>query len=175
MSDNNPLPDSAKPKKQGDALLIVDVQNGFICPSTAHIPALVEKLQYNYKTVFVTQFYNQEDSFFRTLLNWNQVKIDTQEFQLAFIPKKNAILLEKTFYSCVTPEFLDELAMRLIKQVDICGIETDICVTKCAVDLFENGIEPVILKNHCGSTTGNNDHQQGLQTLAKFIGSGQIR
>ena len=157
------------------ALLIVDVQNGFICPSTSHIPALVEKLQYGYQTVIVTQFYNQRDSFFRSLIKWDRVQADTEEFNLAFTPKDDAWRVTKPFYSCVTPDFLNDLNRYSIKSMDICGIDTDICVLKCAVDLFENEIEPIVLKDYCSSTGGEDAHACGLRILERFIGSDQIR
>ena len=159
----------------GTVLLIVDVQNGFICPTTAHIPALVEKLQYDYQTVIVTQFYNQQDSFFRSLIKWDRVQADTEEFNLAFTPRDDAWRVTKPYYSCVTPDFLNDLNRQSIKNMDICGIDTDICVLKCAVDLFENKIEPVVLMDYCGSMGGKDAHARGLQNLERFIGSGQIR
>lgn len=157
------------------ALLIVDVQLGFIRPSTAHVPEAVAKLQFDYSTVIATQFYNQEGSFFRSLIKWERLKADTQEFNLAFNLKEDALRIVKPIYTCVDSRFLDYLTRRSIKRVDICGIDTDICVTKCAVDLFENGIEPIVLKDHCGSTAGEEAHTHALQTLGRFIGRGQIR
>jgi len=43
------------------ALLIVDLQKGFINEHTAHIPALVQELIPSYQTIFATRFYNPED------------------------------------------------------------------------------------------------------------------
>ena len=160
---------------QSDALLIVDVQNGFIREPTAHIPNLVEQLQHQYETVITTQFYNQEGSFFRSLIKWDRLKFDTDEFELAFSPREDALRIVKPIYSCVNRRFLDYLARRSVKRIDVCGIDTDICVTKCAVDLFESGIEPVVLKNYCGSTAGKQTHKHALQTLGRFIGLGQVR
>ncbi|GAA6198753.1 cysteine hydrolase [Pseudophaeobacter arcticus] len=168
MTDNENI-------QQGEALLIVDVQNGFVCPDTSHIPALVEKLQYDYETVIATQFYNQEGSFFRTLINWEHLQADTDEFDLAFKLREDGLRVVKPIYTCVDRRLLDYLTRRAVKRVDICGIDTDICVTKCAVDLFENGIVPVVLKSFCGSTAGEGAHKHALQTLGRFIGRDQVR
>lgn len=167
MLDANP--------KVNEALLIVDVQNGFLRDCTAHIPVMVEKLQHSYQTVIATQFYNQEGSFFRTLIQWERLKVDTDEFDLAFSLKEGAQRIVKPTYTCVDVRFLDFLRRNEIQRVDICGIDTDICVTKCAVDLFEANVEPVVLKDYCASTAGDEAHNFALKTIGRFIGRRQVR
>ena len=43
-----------------------------------------------------------------------------------------------------------------------------------AVDLFEAGIEPVVLAHACGSVGGHEEHHAGLQILRKLIGKKQV-
>lgn len=62
-----------------------------------------------------------------------------------------------------------------IEEVHICGIDTDICVMKCAVDLFKAGRIPIILKDYCASHGGNEFHQSALSILRRYIGTKQIR
>ncbi len=155
-------------------LLIIDTQIGFINKNTKHIPSLVEKLQYEFEYVYVTKFFNPRGSFYRTLIKWNKLSKSSKEFELAFKARNNATIIEKSIYSCITREFLDDLQLKGITKVYICGIDTDICVTKCAVDLFENSIEPIILKDYCASTAGKVKHQNALSTLKRFIGKKQI-
>ena len=71
--------------------------------------------------------------------------------------------------------FLDTLRRQGVSKVDVCGIDTDICVTKCAVDLFENGIEPRVLQDHCASHAGTKTHEDALSILGRYIGRDQIR
>ena len=175
MSESQPTTTRDQSEQTGTALLVVDVQKGFICFSTSHIPSMVQRLQHKYETVMVTQFFNQEGSFFRSLLKWDRLKRDSEEFELAFTPVDRALRVLKSNYSCVNQSFLEILEHRSIQRLDICGIDTDICVTKCAVDLFENGIEPVVLKEYCNSTGGKAAHLNGLKTLERFIGSSQIQ
>ena len=49
------------------ALLVVDVQVGFITDATAHIPAAVERLQGKYERVYATRFINAPASPYREL------------------------------------------------------------------------------------------------------------
>jgi nicotinamidase-related amidase len=156
------------------ALLIVDVQNGFVNPNTAHIPKLVEQLQHDYANVFASQFYNEDGSFYRTLIKWDRLQKDTPDFDLAFDLRPGGERIEKPIYTCVTRDFLATLRHRSISEVHLCGIETDICVTKCAVDLFENGVVPFVLKDYCASKSGPDAHDWALATLARYIGRDQI-
>jgi len=141
-----------------EALLIVDVQYGFLNEHTKHIPKLD----------------NKPVSFYRDLLDWHKFGKDTQEFKLAFEPRSEATIIDKPIYSCVTPNFLKLLTSKEIRRIDVCGIETDICVCKCAVDLFEAGIIPRVLSKYSASCTGNDSHIQALETLKKFIGERQV-
>lgn len=50
------------------------------------------------------------------------------------------------------------------------GIDTDCCVMKTALDLFEIGIKPIVLSHYCASTGGNNIHLAALDMLKRNIG-----
>lgn len=156
------------------ALLIVDVQNGFVNEKTKHIPALVEKLQYNYDLVIATRFINLPDSPFRRLIKWDHLSPDTDEIELAFKPKEDTVIIDKYIYSCIDEQFLRLLKDNGIEAVDICGIDTDICVTKCAVDLFERNITPYVLKDYCATHADADVQESALIILARYIGKTQI-
>uniref|UniRef100_UPI003340C66F isochorismatase family cysteine hydrolase n=1 Tax=Castellaniella defragrans TaxID=75697 RepID=UPI003340C66F len=154
--------------------MIVDVQNGFISRSTEHIPALVESAQKDYDVVYATRFYNPTGSFFRTLIKWNRLGRDSSEFALAFRLEVGGTIIDKPIYTCVDKLFVAGLRGQNISVVDVCGIDTDICVTKCAVDLFESGIEPRVLARLCASNAGQEAHEHALRTLERYIGKGQV-
>lgn len=155
-------------------LLIVDVQNGFINEHTKHIPAMVEKIQANYDLVFATRFYNTNPSFYRKLIGWHRFDRDSDEFMLAFNLIDSGRIIDKPAYTCVDKLFISELKGYDIEAADVCGMDTDICVTKCAVDLFEYGIEPRVLANYCASYAGTSAHENALRTLERFIGKNQV-
>jgi len=156
------------------ALLIVDVQKGFVNGQTAHIPALVEALQYRYDDVFVTRFINPEGSLYRSLLRWDGMASETKDVDLAFRVRPGAVILEKAVYTCVTPSFLAMLRDRGVAAVDICGVDTDACVLKCAMDLFESGVRPVVLASCCASSAGPAAHAAALDILIRAIGQDQV-
>ena len=67
-----------------NALLIIDVQKGFINEYTRELPGKIEKLQNNYANVYAMQFINLEDSMFRKQLNRHKLSLNTQDTELAF-------------------------------------------------------------------------------------------
>ncbi len=156
------------------ALLIVDVQAGFVNDATKHIVALVEALQSQYDHVYATRFINAKDSSHRKWINWHRFGEDSPEIELAFSPSENTVVSDKNTYTCINDDFLSELRRHNIREVHICGIDTDACVLKSAVDLFEAGIRPVVLANACASHAGSEFHEYGLRILRRLIGERQI-
>lgn len=156
------------------ALLIVDVQKGFLNDWTGHIPAQVEALQNRYEKVFVTRFSNPEGSNYRKLIGWRPFAPGTRDTELAFTPRDDAVIIDKVVYSCVTGGFLARLKGIGIDTVHLSGIATDNCVLKCAVDLFEAGLRPIVLADFCASHGGPECHDCGLRLLRRFIGEQQV-
>lgn len=156
-------------------LLIIDVQQGFLNNATRAIPAKVAALQDDYDRVFVTRFVNPPDSPYRRLMGWQRFAPESLDAQLAFEPRGDATVLEKSVYSCVTPAFLERLRAERIEELHLCGIATDNCVLKCAVDLFEAGLRPVVLADHCASHAGAEYHKWGLAIIERFIGAAQVK
>lgn len=155
-------------------LLIIDVQQGFINDWTREIPVKVSRLQQDYDRVYVSRFSNPEGSMHRRLIGWPRFAPGSEDTALAFAPRADALFIDKTVYSCVTPELLAELREAGIERVDLCGIATDGCVLKTAVDFFEAGVRPLVLADFCGSHGGRACHEAGLMLLRRFIGRDQV-
>ena len=60
-----------------NALLIIDVQKGFINEYTRELPGKIEKLQNNYANVYAMQFINLEDSMFRKPVSYTHLTLPT--------------------------------------------------------------------------------------------------
>ena len=56
----------------------------------------------------------------------------------------------------------------------IAGVDTDCCVMKTAVDLFEQDIKPIVLLNYCNSNGGEVANQAGIQVMKRLIGQNQL-
>ena len=150
------------------ALLIVDVQRGFISADTAHIPGIVQALQHDYEHVYVTRFINPDPSPFRSLLDWHRFGAGTADTALAFEPRGDATVIDKSGYSAATPALLDGFARLRIEDVDLCGIETDACVLLTAVALVEAGIRGTVLPDACASLGGPEFHAYGLALAGRM-------
>ncbi len=155
-------------------LLIVDVQRGFINDWTDRIPGAVEVLQGGYAHVVATRFINPPGSPYRELIGWRRFAPGSEDTDFAFQPRAGAVIVEKSTYTCIDDAFLDRLDQWGADIVDICGIATDNCVLKCAVDLFERGRVPRVLSQYCASHGGGACHEAGLMLLRRLIGDRQV-
>lgn len=158
----------------GSRLLIIDVQNGFINEWTAHVPARVDGLQSSFDRVIVTRLYNPQRSLYRKLMGWSAFSLGSAETQLAFQPRNDANIIDKSAYTCVSEPFVDGLRKEGVNRVHLCGIATEDSVLTTAVDLFQHGIEPVVLAHACGSDGGHPLHESALVILRRLIGDKQV-
>ena len=143
------------------ALLIIDVQTSAV--SKPEIAQRIEKLQYEYETVYVSKFTNTGSPLL-PIMNWSGYENE----ELAFTPKENAIIFSKTGYT----SYLQE--MQEFDEIHLCGFDTDACIYKTAMDLIENNIRPIILQNCCFSAN-REFHDIGMKLLERNIGKHNIK
>jgi len=162
-----------------NALLVVDVQNGFINPFTRHVPTRIAQLieREEHGPIFFTRFVNVEGSPFRRLLGWDEC---AEPAETELVPEMIPFAVENRIYS--KPGYAglpDKLAERLqregVERAGVVGIDTDMCVLKVALDLFDLNIEPLVYVDCCASTAGLQAHLAGLAVLARNIGASHLR
>jgi nicotinamidase-related amidase len=61
-----------------------------------------------------------------------------------------------------------------LERITIVGIDTDMCVLKVAMDVFDLGIQPQVLIDCCASTAGLQAHLAGLAVLSRNIGAAAL-
>ncbi|MEZ6022432.1 MAG: cysteine hydrolase family protein [Hyphomonadaceae bacterium] len=137
---------------------------------TGHIPAQVEGLQDEYRRCLPSE--NPEGSPYRRS-RLSRFAPGSQDVELAFRPRSSHHPQADLFLR--DGGLPDQLKVRGIDEVHVCGIDIDICVTKCAVDLFEAGVRPVVLGQYCASYGGPTLHEAALQILRRYIGADQVR
>jgi nicotinamidase-related amidase len=157
-----------------NTLLIVDCQHGFINDETRPLIPPITHLQSNYDRVIASRFYNPPVSVFRGRMNWHNVSRDSDEFELAFDPVDGIQLVDKPGYSSMTDDLLNILGDDHDHPIDICGINTEVCVLYTATDLFLANYNIQVLTNYCGSTRGSDYHQAGILTLRHSIGNERV-
>jgi len=162
-----------------EPLLVVDVQRGFINEFTRHVPGRIKRLieMGEYAPVLFTVFVNTPDSPYQRLLDWHACAgpPDT-ELVDELRPLAQA---DNVFNKHGLAGMPDALAERLrgerFAQISVVGIDTDMCVLKIALDVFDLGVEPIVLVDCCASTAGLQAHLGGLAILSRNIGPHQLR
>jgi nicotinamidase-related amidase len=162
-------------------LVVVDVQNGFITeysrPVVPIIVDLVHRWQAAHHDVIVTRYLNYPGSPFERLIGWTKM---TDGPQTELVPEltpyvgPHTPVIDKYIYTLFTPEGTRLVDERGWTDLYVCGIDTEICVLKTAVDAFEHDLTPWILEDASASHSGPKAHAAGLFIAGRFIGTNQI-
>jgi len=162
------------------ALVVIDVQNGFVTdnsrPVVPVIADLVDRWMAAGKPVVFTRYLNHPDSMFHTLMRWtkltNPPEIDiVDELQDA---AKRSIVIDKNGYTLFNDEGRALVEDKGWTDLVFCGIDTESCVLKSAVDAFEASVRPWILTDASASHSDQAGHDAGLLVGRRFIGSAQL-
>ncbi|WP_098958112.1 isochorismatase family cysteine hydrolase [Pseudonocardia sp. N23] len=164
-------------KAVNPVLVVVDVQNGFITDESKHVVPVIEQLVHDWldkgRDVVFTRYLNYHDSPFEKIMGWSKLKespeIDIVD-ELLPLTKQALTIVDKTIYTMYNAEGTRLTQNRGWTDVFVCGIDTEVCVLKTAVDAFERGIRAWILKDACASHSGSTPHEAGLIVGAKMIG-----
>ena len=162
-----------------EPLLVVDVQRGFINDFTRHVPGRVRRLidMGDYSPVLFTLFVNTPDSPYQRLLDWHACAgpPDTELVDELLPLAKTDNVFNKHGLTGMPDELAQRLHRERFAQISVVGIDTDMCVLKIAMDVFDQGIEPIVLVDCCASTAGLQAHLAGLAILSRNIGPHQLR
>jgi nicotinamidase-related amidase len=159
------------------ALVIVDLEKGFITKHTKDIPRRTRNfLKANgskYDLVVFTQYKNHAKSNFVKNLRWRgSMTRDTYAIvdELKdFVTKRN-VFPKDTYGSFVKGKLPQVLKKNNIGEVHIAGIDTENCVLAFARDAFDRGYKVVVLKKLCGSHSNPALHEAALRIIANNIG-----
>ena len=157
------------------ALLIVDYQYGFVNEHTQHLREGIERFQRDFDRVIATTFYRRSDSLMCRLLDIEGFERGSSDTALAFTLRPGGTLIEKSTYSVVTPAFVNVLKAAGVREIYVCGVDTDQCVLMDASALLENDIKPVVCEDLTASAAGPDYHERGLFLLRRLVGREQVR
>jgi len=153
-----------------DALLVIDIQKGFMRNGAELLVEPIAKLVRRWPTenVFYLRYRNYPDSLYARHLDWHD-----------FIAGDNINLMPEVYldgapvfehYGYRPP---DELIAQLknFRAVHICGVDTDACVMAAVFALWDAEIQPVILANYCMSSGGIQFHRAALDLMLRQFGA----
>ncbi|WP_308784488.1 isochorismatase family protein [Phytohabitans houttuyneae] len=83
-------------------------------------------------------------------------------------------IVDKTIYSLFNAEGEELVRARGWTDLYVCGIATESCVLKTAVDAFERNLTPWLIRDASASHAGQAAHDAGLLVATRFIGAGQL-
>lgn len=163
------------------ALIVVDVQHGFVVDRSKHVVPVIVDLVRRWQaaggaTVF-TRYFNYPDSPFERYVGWAAMQGAPETDivpELAAYAARATAVLDKTVYTALTAEGLDLVHRNGWTDLYVCGIATESCVLKTAVDAFETGLTPWLIEDASASTAGPAAHDAGILVASRFIGRGQI-
>lgn len=165
----------------GAALVVIDMQNGFINHHSRHIVPVVSELVSRWsaagRPVVFTRYHNYPGSPFERFFGWTRLQ-DPPETEIAPELVTHAAsayaVLDKAGYSLFTDEAVALLADAGWTDLVFCGIATDSCVLKSAADAFERGHAPWIVTDASASDAGPAVHDSGLVVARRMIGPRQL-
>jgi nicotinamidase-related amidase len=160
-------------------LLVVDLQNGFVNDNTrpilSNVNRLIEAFSGRGEPIAFTRFVNTPGSGYERWIGWSRFMSEPENALSDEIDSSVGRVFIKHAYTAFTEEFASHLNDLGVERLVICGIATDGCVLKSAVDAFERGIEPLVVSDACASHAGVAVHDAGLMLIGRFIGAGQLK
>lgn len=159
----------------GPALVIIDVQAGFISEYTERCLPRIHELARSgrFETVIATRFSNPEGSPFRRLIGWSRLATD-EEVALDPVVEKHAdLIIDKVTYGAGA-ELESALRARGIVEATIVGIDTDVCVLHNAAALFDRGFTVHVDLGGCATNGGPDADAAAVPLLRRTIGGNQV-
>jgi nicotinamidase-related amidase len=162
-------------------LIVIDMQNGFLNRQSEHIvPVVADLIDAWYAAggeVVFSRYHNYPGSPFERLINWSQLRTSPEVdivADLAARAERARAVLDKKTYTMFTPEGAALVADAGWTDLIFCGIATESCVLKSAVDAFEANLTPWLATDACASNGGQAAHEAGLLVAGRFIGPNQL-
>lgn len=154
-------------------LLVIDAQKDFINDDNVDVLNKIGELinSNKYDDVVFTRFINNEESIWYKKLDYKGCM--TENGRKIVINTKDYKIIDKTIYSAVNNELENYIKNNNIEQIYLCGFETDACVQKTAIDLFEKNYDVYVLKDYC-MTHSVELHNTIIKNLKRLIGENSV-
>lgn len=155
-------------------LIVIDVQQDFINEYTKPFCEKIEKLvkSHEYDDVIFTKFVNNSESLWYTKLNYKGC-MDENGTKIVIDTDGNKVF-EKASYTALNDELREYIKDNNIDSIYLCGFETDACVSKTSLDLFENNYDVHVLKDYSMTCEGLDNHNNEIRRLERLIGKNSV-
>lgn len=154
------------------ALVIVDMQKGFMNEYTKHLPSKIIEFanKGDFYAIIGTRYINHEQSPCYIFEGWKQcMRGSGEEELLPEIEDTCELVIDKSVYSCWSKKFYNFLKKVGIERLVFVGVNTGCCVLHSAFDAYNDCFETIVIKDLCGSTSGAESHNAALKILSECI------
>jgi len=161
-------------------LVIIDMQNGFIDQKSRFLVPIIQDLITQFVAfklpIIFTQFVNPpKNSPYRRLLGWHKFSGSPEIDIIAELATSSATIVQKYTNTSFNSAFEKNIQLHKTNILYLCGISTESCVLKTALDAFEKNLTPIVIVDACYSTAGDKAHEAGLFTIKRNIGQDQMQ
>jgi len=163
------------------ALVVIDLQNGFVNQHSQHVVPAVQDLVDRWAgtggPVIFTRYFNHAGSPYERFFQWSRLQRSPETDivrELADQAVGAYATIDKTAYTLFTPEAAELIRNAGWTDLVFCGVATESCVLKSAADAFEHGYAPKIVTDACASDAGPEMHEAGLLVARRLIGPRQL-
>lgn len=158
-------------------IIMIDNQVGFTTTNkTKEVSKKIVNLSnaniFDYQ--IATMYVNDESlksNLFTRLQNWHFLKTENEYKYVDNL--KYDYSLTKYTYTCVNLELLTQIKINNDNKLPPCvflvGMDTECCVLKTAIDFFEIGIIPILLKPYTYSNSGLEATERGFKLYERLI------
>lgn len=154
------------------ALIIIDIQKGFINENTEHlVDKIVDFVKKNdLDLVIGTRYINNNCTACHIFEGWDDCWEGSESAEL--VPEIENIcdeIIDKHTYSCWSKEFKSILKKHGIEKLIFCGVNTGCCVLASVFDAYDELWDINVVESLCGSTSGSSSNKAGIQILRECI------
>lgn len=158
-----------------DALLVVDMQEGFRCEESESILTNLLSLRdvFDGKIIF-SKFVNDTDSLFERQLGWSGLQEGIEQQLFCELASEKNTEITHNSYTILNDTLRAFMHSNAIKRVYLAGVYTDVCIIKAAMDLFDAGIAVFVIEDACASPHGKTSHDSAIDSLTHILSNEHI-
>ncbi|ACD31068.1 isochorismatase family protein [Francisella tularensis] len=156
-------------------LVVINMQKGFDCSEARAVIPNLNKFYTYFDNVSFVMFENRKNSLFETQLKWIdfQNEEDRKLIEGVEIPQ-NAHFTHHHNYTVYNDELKALIKKLKPAKVYLSGLFSDVCLLKTAMDMFDDGIVPYIIKDISGSPHGDIAHEVAFAAMKEGLGADRI-
>ena len=155
-------------------LLVVDMQEGFRYPTCEEIIDNVKEVCSKFEIVVFSKFMNEKNSNFEKFLGWKKFQNENdRKIMKEFEDIKKEVIAHKG-YGVLNNTFKEFILNKNITKVYLCGIYSDVSIIKCAMDLFDLGVECFLYEDACSSRHSTIVHKSAIESIRTIIGKERV-